>query len=175
MSNYPTLRLGVLSGLADLKAQCDATPGFLRKPDCPYDNDTVALLEKLFQPKEIEVIVEKYIDKPTRGQVGRPKKSGEITDDDAVELETEAKELLKELRELGKDADGELKNLDTSTKLTIIKTQTTLMEKLVSIRERFASVRKVATFQSTVVGILDDLVPDEKRDEFLKRLEPFRS
>lgn len=173
--NYPTLRLGVLQGLAGLKASVDADPDYLRKPDCPYDEDTIDLLDKLFKAREIEVIKEVVVEKPSRGQVGRPSKKAELTDDDAVELEGEAKELLNDLRRLGKTSEGALKDLDTATKLSIIKTQTQLLEKLVSIRERFTSVRKVVEFQRTVVAILDDLVAEDMRDEFLKRLEPYRS
>lgn len=175
MTHYPTLRLGVLQGLAELKLHCDAVDGYLRKPDCPYDNDTIELLEKLFAAKEVEVIKEVAVEKPERGKVGRPSKKGEVTDDDALELENEAKTLLTELRQLGQTQDGEMKQLDTATRLQIIKTQTQLMEKLVSIRERFSSVRKVASFQATVVSILDDLVSEENRDVFLKRLEEYRA
>jgi hypothetical protein len=83
--------------------------------------------------------------------------------------------MLKELRELDKDAGGEMKQLDTATKLSILKTRSTLMEKLVTIRERFTSARKVAEFQQIVISILDDLVPEERRAEFIERLEPYRS
>jgi hypothetical protein len=173
--SYPTLRLGVLQGIAELKAACDAEPGFLRKTDCPYDNDTIELLERLFKPVEVEVIKEVLVEKPSRGAVGRPSGKKELTEDDAVELENEARDMLKELRQMAQNEDGELKQLDTATKLSILKTRTTLMEKLVTIRERFTSSRKVAEFQNVVVTILDDLVPEEKRDEMLKRLEPYRS
>jgi hypothetical protein len=174
MSNYPTLRLGVLQGLSALKASCDAEPGFLRKQDCPYDNDTVKLLEQLFQPKTVEVTVEKFIEKPVKGKVGRPSKKRELGEDEASELEQEAKEMLKELRGLDKTLEGEKKQLDTATKLSILKTRATLMEKLVTIRERFTSSRKVVEFMDTVMGILDDLVPEEKRGEMMTRLEPYR-
>lgn len=177
MSNYPTLRLGVLQGIAALKASVDADPGVLRRPECPYDNDTIDLLEKLFKPVEVERIVEVEVTKPQRGKVGRPRKNagGEVTDDDAAELEEEAKACLTELRAMGRTMEGEMKSLDTKTKLDIIRAKTTLMEKLVSIRERFSSVREVAGFQQTVISILDDLIPEERRDEFLKRLEGYRS
>lgn len=171
--SYPTLRLGVLQGLAELKANFDADQEYLRKADCPYDNDTIAMLEKLFEPREIEVIKEVIVDKPERGKVGRPSTKKELSDDDAVELETEAKEMLTELRQLDKQDDGELKQLDTATRLSILKTRTQLMEKLVSIRERFTSVRKVIEFQRVVMNILEDLIEEDQRDEFLKRLEPY--
>lgn len=174
MSTYPTLRLGVLQALAGLKASFDVDQEFLRKPDCPYDSDTVDLLERMFEPKTVEVIKEVAVTKPERGKVGRPKKAGELSEDDAAEVEEEAKTLLRELRGLGKGAEGELKTLDTGTKLQIFKTQAMLMEKLVSLRERFTNVRKVAHFQQTVMSILDELIEEDKRDEFLKRIEPFR-
>lgn len=171
---YPTLRLGVLQGLATLKVQCDAEEGFLRKAECPYDNDTVELLEKLFAPKEIERLVEVEIDKPSRGKTGRPTTKTELSDDDAAEMENEAKQLLNDLRGLDKTLDGEMKTLDTKTKLDIIKAKTTLLEKLVTIRERFTNARRVIDFEKTIIGILDDLVAEEQRDEFVKRLEKLR-
>lgn len=173
MSNYPTLRLGVLQGIAGLKASCDAHPGYLRRHDCPYDEDTVELLEALFKPREIEIIKEVHVEKPEAKKRGRPSNSKELSEDDAIEVENEAKELLKELRMLDKTLEGEIKQLDTTTKLQIYKTRAGLLEKLVSIRERFTSARKVEEFKQTVVGILDDLIPEEKRDEFLARLEPY--
>lgn len=171
--NYPTLRIGVLQGLAGLKAACDAEPGYLRKPDCPYDNDTKDMLEKLFKPVEIEVVKEVVVEKPARGKVGRPSKKNELTADEASEVEEETKELLKELRALDKNAAGELKDLDTATKLQIFKTRAMLLEKLVTLRERQTNARKVIEFQQTVVSILDELVPEDMRPEFLKKLEPF--
>lgn len=170
---YPTLRLGVLQGLAELKANVDADPQYLRAADCPYDNDTIAMIERLFAAKEIEVIVEKLVEKPSRGQVGRPSTKASLSDDDASEVEQEAREMLTELRQLARDESGELKQMDTATKLSIIKTRTQLMEKLVSIRERFTGVRKVIEFQKIVVSILDDIVEEDKRDEFLTRLEEY--
>lgn len=174
MSNYPTLRLGVLQAMSDLKALVDADPEYLRKPECPYDRGTVELLERLFKPIEIEVRVEVPVEKPSRGQVGRPSKKTELTDEDAEEAEEEVKTILRELRGMSRTNEGELKQLDTTTKLQIIKTQTTLLEKLITIRERFTNVRKVAQFQQTIMSILDELVDEDKRDEFLTRLEPFR-
>lgn len=168
--SYPTLRLGVLQGIVELKAACDADPDHLRRADCPYDKDTIKVLAKLFKPVEIERIVEKIVEKPSKGAVGRPSGKRDLTDEDEAELEAEAREMLKELREMAKTEDGELRQMDTATKLTIIKTRTTLMEKLISIRERFTNSRKVVEFQQTVISILDDLVHEDKRDEFLARL-----
>lgn len=172
MSNYPTLRLGVLQSIASLKAACDAEDGFLRKPDCPYDIDTIKLLEELFRGKTVEVIKEVVV--AERKGVGRPKE-GKLSDDDAEEVEGEARGLLAELNKMGLTAEGDMKEFDTKTKLDIIKVKTSLLEKLVSIRERFSNVRKVSAFQNTVISILDDLVAEDSRDEFMKRLEPYRS
>jgi hypothetical protein len=171
--SYPTLRLGVLQGIAGLKARCDAEPGFLRKPDCPYDNDTIEMLEALFEPITVEVVKEVIVDRPATKKRGPKAKKAELGDDEMAEIEKEAKEILKELRQLAKTEAGEMKELDTATKLQIIKTRTTLIEKLVSVRERITSARKVSEFMQTVVGILDDLIEEDKRDEMVKRLEEF--
>lgn len=173
MSDYPTLRLGVLQNIMELKARCDAEEGYLRKPSSPYDLDTIKLLEKLFKPKEVEIVREVVVEKPEAKKRGRPSDKAELTEDDAAELEKEAKEMLTELRNMAKQDDGELKQLDTQTKLTIIKTRSSLMEKLVQIRERFTNARKVREFQQVVIGILDDLVEEDRRSEMLKRLEQY--
>lgn len=176
MTTYPTLRLGVLQGMAALKAALVGDPEYLRRPACPYDTDTVMMLEELFKPTLVEVKVEVPVAAaPERQKVGRKKKAGELTDDDASEIEIEAGQLLKELREMRKVGAGEIDKMDTATKLTIIKAQAQLMEKLVTTRERFVNVRKISQFQSTVIAILDELVAEDMREEFLKRLEPYRS
>jgi hypothetical protein len=174
MDNYPTLRLGVLQGIIELKAKHDADQGYLRKRDCPYDNDTIMVLEKLFKVKTVEVIKEVEVTKPEKGKVGRPTKKKELTDDESSEIEIEAREMLKELREMAKTESGEMKQMDTATKLSIIKTRTTLMEKLVTIRERFTSSRVVQQFMHTVMEMLEELVPEERRAEMLEKLEPYR-
>lgn len=175
MNNYPTLRLGVLHGLAGLKSAMDAEEGYLRRQECPYDEDTVKMLEELFKPREIEVIKEVPVrDEPGRKKVGRPSDKASLNDEDAAEVEEEARAMLKDLREMGK-GPGELPPMDTQTRLQIIKVQTQLMEKLVSIRERFSNVRKVAQFQATVIQILDELIDEDDREVFLQKLEPFRS
>jgi hypothetical protein len=78
------------SGPRRIEGAFDADQTYLRKPDCPYDNDTIDLLEKLFKAREIEVIKEVVVDKPERGKVGRPSSKKELNDDDAAELEAEA-------------------------------------------------------------------------------------
>jgi len=159
-----------------LKASVVADPEYLRRNACPYDDDLVMFLEDLFKPTIVEVKVPVPTESaPERAKVGRKKKAGELTDDDASEIEKEAGSLLKELREMRKVGAGELDKMDTATKLSIIKTQATIMEKLISTRERFVNVRKLSQFQTTVIGILDELIPEDMREEFLKRLEPYRS
>jgi erythromycin esterase-like protein len=172
--SYPTLRLGVLQGIVELKAACDAKPGYLRSAECPYDNDTISILERLFKPVEVEVIKEVIVDKPEAKKRGRPSGKKALTDAETSEVEREASEMLKELRQMAKTEAGEMKQMDTSTKLSIIKTRTTLLEKLVTIRERFTSARQVQSFMHTVMELLEDLVPEERRGEMLDRLEPYR-
>lgn len=171
MSKFPTLRLGVLSSLADLKASYDADPAIFDDPDCPYDNDTIDILKKMFAPKEVEIIKEVAV-KEKKGR-GRPAKN-QISDEEALRLEQQAMRLMKDLDELGQTADGEMKQLDTSTKLQIFKTQAQVMDKLASIRERFTNVRRVAEFQGTVMKIIEELVPEEQHPELIERLEEYR-
>ena len=176
MHNFPTLRIGVLQSLLSLKHSVESSPLMLKHRDCPYDDDTVKVIEELFKTKVVEVKVEV----PTEGHrerqiAGRKKKSGELTDDDADEVERDAMDLLTELKAMGKKIDGEVAQLDTATRLQIIRTRATLMEKLVLIRERFTNVKKVSHFQAVVISILDDLVDEDRRAEFIKRLEPHRS
>jgi len=177
MQNYPTLRIAQLQSLISLKQSIEADPLMLRKTDCPYDNDLIDVLEELFKTKVIKERVEVPVEviHTPRAPAGRKKKAGELTDSDAEEVETQALELLVELKKLGKSAGSEESTLETSEKLNIIKVQTTLMEKLINIRERFSNVKKMSQFQETVIKILDDLIGEDGRAEFLRRLEPYRT
>jgi hypothetical protein len=176
MNSYPTLRIAILQGLMSLKAALEQDQDYLKHPDCPYDGDTVELLERLFTARIVEVIKEVQIAPPPEAKKRGPKSAKrELSDDEMAEVEQEARELLKELRDMGGVKELGVPNLDTATKLQIIKVRSQLLEKLVSIRERITGARKIAQFQATVIGILDDLVGDEGRDEFITRLEPFRS
>jgi hypothetical protein len=170
--HYPTLRLGLLHGMLQLKERIDADPDFLKSPSCPYDPETVEALSKIYAAKVIEkTIIKGGSDGVEKRGRGRPAtREQALTEDQSDELELNAKELLKELKNLG---DGG-KTLETGERIQIIKAKAALVEQLLKAQERVLNVKRIAQFQAVVITILDDLIDETGRDEFLKRLEPYR-
>lgn len=166
MNTYPTLRLGVLQAIAELKDLPDA----LTRPDCPYDRETIEVLEKIFKVREVEKIVEKIVEVSVAATRGRPSGDTKLSIEAQEDVADSATELLGQLKALG---EGE-KGLDTQTKIQIIKTKATLIEQLLKLRERWNNVKRISLFQAVVISILDDLVTEADRQEFLKRVEPYR-
>lgn len=166
MTTFPTLRLGVLQSMIELQAQFHHNPQLFDEKECPYDRETVDVLRRIFAVKTIEKEVVREVIK----EVGRTPVAEKLNSAQQEEVEQTALDLLQELKKLG---NGE-KGLDTSTKIQIIKTKATLIEQLLKMRERFMNVKRVANFQTVVIAILDDLLDEDRRQEFLKRVEPFR-
>lgn len=168
MTDYPTLRIGVLQSLMELKGRIEQDSNFLKLESCPYDNETVGVLDHIFAPIERIVEIEKLIEV---GSLRRPRpKDMKLSEEDQSQVETTARDLLSQLNSLG---EGE-KGLDTQTKIQIIKTKATLIEQLLKLRERWFNVKRTAEFQEVVIAILDDLIADRDRDEFLRRIDPYR-
>jgi hypothetical protein len=175
---YPQINLGALAGVAAIKQQIEAREDYLTADDCPYDQDTRDQLTKLLAPKIVEVPVEKIVERIVEKKVevvskaaegaGKrgPKVKGSGVDMDGVAKEVQ--DIRDELKQLKLDS----KALQTADKIQIIKTRATLVEKLIGMDEKANNQRKVGTFMSTVLTILDDLMPEEGRQEFMKRLEP---
>ena len=170
MTTFPTLRIGVLQALLELKVATEADDALLSSAECPYDRETVDALNKIFEVRTVEKEVIKEVIKEEKPQRGRPTVDPKLSEDDQQEVEDSARELLTQLKALGEGETG----LDTQTKITIIKAKAVLIEQLVKLRERWHNVKRVATFQAVVIGILDDLVGEDDRQEFLKRVEPYR-
>lgn len=166
MTTFPTLRLGVLQSMIELQAQFHHNPQLFDEKECPYDRETVDVLRRIFAVKTIEKEVVREVIK----EVGRTPVAEKLNSAQQEEVEQTALDLLQELKKLG---NGE-KGLDTSTKIQIIKTKATLIEQLLKMRERFMNVKRVANFQTVVIAILDDLLDEDRRQEFLKRVEPYR-
>jgi hypothetical protein len=157
MSNYPTLRLGVLQGIAELKAACDAEPGFLRKPTALTTTTRSKLLEQLFKPVEVEVIKEVMVEKPVRARsAGRAR--SELERGRGVRARAEAKEMLKELRGLEERSRA---RRSSSTPPPSCRSSRPAPRSWRSwSRSASASpARARSRVQQTVMGILDDLVP----------------
>lgn len=172
MQNFPPLRMGVIAALMPLREAIIADPTLLDSDECPYDEETKDLLRQLFKERivEVEVEVEKIIEVEAKPKKETGNRRGEeVSDEDVDEVERDAKDLLTELKNLG---NGEA-HLDTQAKVQIIKTKAALMERLVVMRERITNVKKMSEFQNTVLEILQDLVDEKYRDEFLKRIKPY--
>lgn len=170
---FPTLRLAVLHNLRDLQAAIVADPDALRGPSCPYDNETIELLEGLLRPRIVEKVItrEAPVAKPGRGA---PKKEIVLNEDDLEEVESSARELLQDLKDLGKGGADDVP-LDTSAKVQIVRAKAALIETVIKQTERVYNVKRISGFEATVISILEDLVGEDHRDEFLRRLEPYKT
>jgi len=130
----------------------------------------VALLTGCSAKRE-QVIVEKRVEVAAKASEGAGKrgpkdKAGGV---DVNEVAREIEEIRQELRQL--KIDG--KALQTADKIQLIKLRAQLVEKLVTLAERTTNVKKMSVFMSTVMTILDDLLENDARQEFMRRIEPF--
>ena len=177
---YPSINLGSIASMVTLRQQMDTHPDYLTNDSCPYDEHTRDQLARVFAAREIEVekvvevekIVEKRVEVMVQAASGggkrgaKPKLRGQVDDDIVAQ---EIKEIRDELRQM--KIDG--KALQTSDRLQMIKTRASLVEKMLQMAERAQNVKKMSIFQSTVLGILDDLMTDDLRGQFMSRIEPF--
>lgn len=166
MTAFPTLRLGVLQSMIELQAQFHHDPQLFDQKECPYDRETTEVLRRIFAVKTVE----KEVIREVVREVGRTPAPAKLNSAQQEEVEQTALDLLDELKKLGNGETG----LDTQTKIQIIKTKATLIEQLLKMRERFMNVKRVATFQTVVIAILDDLLDEDRRQDFLRRVEPYR-
>lgn len=166
MSNFPPLRMAVLTGLIGLKSQLDT----LADPTCPYDEETKAALLDLLAPKVVEKVVEKEVTVTPKSARGRPTKDIKLSDEDQEMVLTEIKAMIESLNGLG---TGEVQ-LPVNEKIQIAKTKTGLLDQLLKMIERHTTTQRLESFKEEVIRILDDLVSEADREIFMKRLEPFR-
>lgn len=163
MFTYPPMRLAVLRGFKDLKADLSV----LDAPDCPYDAETVGLLKDLLAPTVVEKVVERNVEKIKNGR-GRPSKDVQLSEEDQDYILKETKQLIEELKMLS------TKGLEPNEVNALAKTKTQLIDKLLTMAERAYNLKRMSEFQTTVMGILEDLVDEKGRETFLSRLEPYR-
>lgn len=174
---YPPLKLATLAPLSTIHQQLEDNPDYLTAKDCPYDAATREHLTKLLSPKVVEVEkiveVEKKVEVLVAAAEGggkrgaKPKGSGVNLDEVAKEIS----DLRQELKQLKLDS----KALQTADKIQMIKLRAGLVEKLIQMDERTNNLKRSSLFQSTVLSILDDLMNDDMRQDFMKRIEPFAS
>jgi len=172
---FPQIDPRSLASLLTVKQQLDSNPDYLKEEDCPYDEDTVADLTMLLAPKVIERIVEveKVVEVEKRieaaasspGKRG-PKQKGIVLTD---EITSELKDIREDLRQLKTDQ----KNLSPGDRVMILKTRSLLVEKLAVLAEKNTNIKRMNMFMSTVMTVLDDLVPSDQKQEFIRRIEPF--
>lgn len=175
---YPQLNLGALAGLLAIKQQMEAHEDYFTSDACPYDEDAREQLSKLLATKVVEVevekiverIVEKKVEVVTKASEGAGKR-GPKAKTSGVDMDGVAKEI-QSIRDELKELKLNSKVLQTADKINIIKTRAALIEKLISMDEKTNNQRKVGQFMSIVLTILDDLMTEEARQEFMKRLEP---
>jgi len=165
MSNFPPLRMAVLTGLIGLKNQLDT----LALPECPYDEETKNALLELLAPKVVEKIIEKEVLTEAKAGRGRPSKDIRLSDEDQQMVLDEIKQTIKDLNDVGSGT-----GLQVNEKIQIAKTKGDQLERLLKMLERHTTVQRVGEFQETVIRILDDLVSEKDKEIFMKRLEPFR-
>lgn len=175
---YPFISTDVINALTTLSEQIIAYEDFLDRPECPYDPITKEMLRRMIRVKA-EVPVAPDQSKITTRRIetaemavsegskrGRKlKDGGVIIDDVAKEIEA----IRAELQQLKLDST----KLPTNEKIQIIKTRAALVEKLIAMSERCINIKTQSRFMTTVMGLLDDLVPNDERLEFIRRLEPF--
>lgn len=168
MTNFPPLRLQVLSGLMELKDRVLADPTFLDSPDIPYDGETLATLKKILAPQVVTKIVKSEGAAP-KGERGRPSKEVKLSAEDQEKVRRELDKLLDNLNSMN---EGE--GMETSERIQITRLKANLIEQLVKLQERAFNVKKSSQFMEITIGILDDLVSEKDRETFLRRIEPYR-
>lgn len=178
---YPQIDEKALAAFLTIKQQMGQHEGYLESPDCPYDEFTriqlVRLTNREVVEKVVETVIEKVVERKAEtavraaegGGTGPKKVTLKTSGVDQQAVSAEIQGLRTELAQLKMDSKG----LQTSDKLAIIKVRAGLVEKLVQMDERINNLKRLSLFQSTVMGVLDDVVDEGGRKEFLKRIEPF--
>jgi len=166
---FPPLRTGVLHGLLTLKERYDAEPTIL--DSSPYENEAREMLRLILKAKVVEKIKEVEVVREVKAGRGRPTKDVLLTEEDQETVRTNIAELIDQLNRLG---TGENEQLETNERIQIIKTKASLNEQLLKMQERVFNVKRMSDFQSTVISLLDDLVSEQDRNVFLKRLSAYR-
>jgi len=141
---FPPIPPAVVAHLATIRMLADEDPGYFEDPNCPYDEELVALFVKEPEPQV---------------DIG----PGERWDGD---FDAEAERLYTELRSFGQSLDS----ADTAEKNTYFRLSVSLIEKLVELKERAVGVKKVREFTDTVLQIMEDELSPDQRTAIMKRL-----
>jgi hypothetical protein len=176
MNYFPQINPATLNALLTVKTQLEGNADYLQDSECPYDADVKEELGRLLSPKVVETVreVEKIVEIERRVEVAVAAAEGGgkrgPKNKPAVDLiDKELQDLVTDLRQLKTDS----KVGDTAIRLQILKTRSVLLEKMVMLADKVTNVKRMSLFMSTVMSLLDDIMSDEQRQIFMKRLQPF--
>ncbi len=161
---YPHLDLDQLLSAIKVIEQSVENDKYLDPAECPYDEDIRKRLNKLSLWVTSNQTAQKVVKEAE--PVGRPRSGPALP---IEELEKEVNEIRTELSQLKLDS----RDLDTADRIQIIKTRAALMEKMLAMKERTNNLKRQASFQSTVISIMEDIMEQSQREEMIKRLEPY--
>lgn len=163
MDKYPTLSMSELTKLKTVLTNAEQNPKYLDGRICPYDADVRELLKSLVPNPIVSATTEPV--SLGRKKAGAPRKSVISMG----ELEKEFDDLRKEIQTLKNDAKG----LEPHERIQVVKTRAALIEKILSMKERIGNINKVDKFIATIIGIMEDELPQEARLRVLDKLEPY--
>lgn len=178
---YPSVEGRALTAFTTIKQMLASDPAYLDSPDCPYEEELKDQLRELLAPQIVEVPVEKIVERIVEKRVevaaaaaeggGQRGPKTKANSANAELISKELQGITQDLRDLKLNSKG----LMPGDKVQIIKTQAALVEKMIMMEERNTNIKVVSRFMSTVMGLLDDIMTEEQRQNFMKRLEPFAS
>lgn len=162
---YPTINAKNMASLVSIIEQAAADPKYLDPAACPYDAGTIEMIRRILEVGGLDPIAQATV-RPERGKVGRPSKAPSIP---ISEVEAEIDEIRKELGTL--KIDGQ--TMETSDRIQVIKTRAALIERILGMKERVADVKRFHSFVTVVIGIIEDHVPVQSREELLTELKSY--
>ncbi|BCJ91793.1 hypothetical protein IZ6_25280 [Terrihabitans soli] len=140
-----------------LKAAADLArhhEGYLDSPDCPYSDE----IKEFLRARQVAIQTQKADIFDVEGD------KNEI-------IEREITGLINELKQFG----TQLTNKDHSEKIQFFKTYTGVLEKLVVLKERVFNIQEMATFQSVVIRLMEEVLSKDQIAELMSRLRNLKS
>lgn len=162
---YPTINAKSMTALLSIIEQAAVDPKYLDPADCPYDPGTITMIKRILEVSGADPIAQATL-RPERGKVGRPSKAPSIP---ISEVEKEIDEIRQELGTL--KIDGQ--SMETSDRIQVIKTRAALIERILGMKERVADVKRFHSFVTVVLGIIEEHVPVENREQLLTELKSY--
>lgn len=163
MDKYPTISLTQLQKINSILETASSEPNYFKSDECPYDAKT----KKILQSWAENPVVAATVVGEARGQVGRPKKTTNIT---TQELEAALKEIVDEIAELKRDSRG----MESHERVQVAKLQMAVLEKKLAIKESIINIKNIEKFTSVVLQLMEDHCTEEGRDKIIEALAEYR-